>query len=322
VHAFGNNSYEREIFELYATRRGLSLQQLFREVLTFRGSSLPRATWHGRAFAPFDPTAVNLGDKICLSCASDLVEASLFEWWLLRRSDVGLPRTCRLRTSRSIALTNLLLAEVMTRPDCEHGIECRVACLNRYHARTHNHICRPTVTDRVEDNDGDIPERGHRHVANSPDLNHNFPAFSPSNIIFRDKGKEPVFLCSAICWTAEHGTATIPGKVTLWNESTATVYYGLSGTEHAHDRVVQILMDTRNMHWVRTSRGIIPAGCRPVLGGSLVLDGVTQELFHCAVWWFGQRIPGYTSRQMRHASFTWDGLEWYIEDQYELLCWN
>lgn len=209
----------------------------------------------------------------------------------------------------------------MARPDCPDGIECRDG-FNSFHARTYNHICLPGAANRDENPDADVSERGNRHVADSPELDHNFPPFKRSNIIFREKGKEPVFMCSSICFVEGHGRATIPGKVTLWNDSPVTVYYGLLGREHHHESVVQILLDTRNMQWVRISRGVIPAGCRPVLGGSFNLDGVNQELYHCAVWWRGQRIPGYTSRHMRHAAITWDGSEWYFEDHYELLCWE
>lgn len=95
MHAFGDNDYERDVFSSYAARHGLNLRELFREVLAFRGASLPRATWHGRPFAPSSPTGVNLDDKVCLDCASDLVEASLFEWWRAKRPEAGLPGTHR-----------------------------------------------------------------------------------------------------------------------------------------------------------------------------------------------------------------------------------
>jgi hypothetical protein len=108
----------------------------------------------------------------------------------------------------------------------------------------------------------------------------------------------------------------------MWEPSEVTVYFGLDGEEHDHVGLVQMLMDTRNMRWVRTSKGTVPAGCRPVVGGRMTLNGSSQELYHCAVWWQGQRVPGCTSQQMGHAAITWGGSEWYIEDQYELLCWN
>lgn len=210
-----------------------------------------------------------------------------------------------------------------SRPDCPYGIDCLTARNDSDHTKGYNHICRPTAHQEFGGSDEHwhtIPEGGDRYVAESSDLTNGIPAFRQSNILFRDKGNEPVFLCSSICST-RNGPATIPGKTTLWKDHT-TAYYGLNGQEYEHDGVVRLLLDTRNMHWVRTSKGTIPTGCRPVVGGHINTDGMDQELYHCVVWWRGQRIPGYTSPQMGHAAITWDGSMWYFEDQYELLCWD
>lgn len=64
---------------------------MFREVLEYYGPSLPRATWHGRAFDASSSDAVKLDDTVCTRCAADLVEANLFEWWLSRRTEADLP---------------------------------------------------------------------------------------------------------------------------------------------------------------------------------------------------------------------------------------
>ncbi|CUA74116.1 hypothetical protein RSOLAG22IIIB_05406 [Rhizoctonia solani] len=296
AHAFGGSYYERGLFATYARQRNWNLQGLLREVLSSRGSTLQKAHWHGHPFAPSNQNTVNLDDMVCFHCASDLVEANLFEWWLAKRPESGIP------------------FDILSRPDCTHGVECGSVQRDRDHGRAFNHICLPTSQVDDRHNNNDVPERGDRYVANGANLDQNFPDFSPSKVIFRDKGREPVFLCSSVC----QGGSTIPGKVTLWHDSPVSVYYGASGSEHTHSGVVQILFDTRNMHWVRTSNGTIPAGCRPVLGGLLA----DQQLFHCAVWWRGQRIPGYTARNMNHAAITWNGSEWYFRDQYELLCWD
>ncbi|ELU41027.1 hypothetical protein AG1IA_04939 [Rhizoctonia solani AG-1 IA] len=294
THAFGASHYERGLFTSYVRQRNWNLQQLLREVLSFHRSNLQRARWHGHPFAPSQSSTVNQDDMVCINCASELVEANIFEWWLVKRPEG---------------------VDILSRPDCGNGVECGIVRRDQAHARAFNHICRPSAqTDDRGHHTGDISERGDRYVANSDDLDHSFPDFSLSQIIFRDKGKEPVFLCSSVC----RGGSTIPGKVTLWHESPVSVYYGASGSEHTHSGVVQVLLDTRNMHWVRTSNGAIPAGCRPVLGGQLA----DQQLFHCAVWWRGQRIPGYTSRSMGHAAITWNGSEWYFRDRYEILCWD
>ncbi|QRW18257.1 hypothetical protein RhiXN_03181 [Rhizoctonia solani] len=297
THAFGASHYERGLFASYVRQRNWNLQQLLHEFLSFHRSNLQRARWHGHPFAPSQSSTVNQDDMVCINCASELVEANIFEWWLVKRPEGGLP------------------FDILSRPDCGNGVECGIVRRDQAHARAFNHICRPSAqTDDRGHHTGDISERGDRYVANSDDLDHSFPDFSLSQIIFRDKGKEPVFLCSSVC----RGGSTIPGKVTLWHESPVSVYYGASGSEHTHSGVVQVLLDTRNMHWVRTSNGAIPAGCRPVLGGQLA----DQQLFHCAVWWRGQRIPGYTSRSMGHAAITWNGSEWYFRDRYEILCWD
>ncbi|CAE6455395.1 unnamed protein product [Rhizoctonia solani] len=304
MHAFGDNESERDIFRSWATNTGLGLQELFGEILTFRGPNLPKASWHGNTHGAISSTDVNVDDKVCANCALDLVEASLFDWWLSKRQSgvVELPDS------------------VTSRPDCWYGIECRTARHNYRHARDYNHICLKTVANQQESHD--LPENGNRYVTESGDLDDVFPAFSPSAIIFRDKGKEPSFMCSSVRET-ETGRDIIPGKTTIWGPGFGVqVYYGERGRERLQRGQVQLLMDTRNMHWVQASRGVIPDGCRPVVGGQRVGASGTEELYHCAVWWHGQRVPGYAGKDIEHAAITWGGQEWYFKDNYEILCWN
>ncbi|CAE6425627.1 unnamed protein product [Rhizoctonia solani] len=197
THAFGDNEFERNIFKAWANSTGLGLHALFLEILAFRGTNLPKASWHGNTHEAISSTCVNINDKVCIPCALDLVEASLFEWWLGKRQsgEVELPE------------------DVTAREDCWYGIECRTARLYR-HARNYNHICRKTAVDQPEDI-YDPPENGNRYVAESNHLDHISLAFSPSAIIFRDKGKEPSFMCSSVRQT-DAGTSIIPGKVTIW----------------------------------------------------------------------------------------------------------
>lgn len=301
---FGDNEYESEIFRSYAMRHNMNIQDLFGEILAMRApSGLPRASWHGHG--PSSSTSqsiVGLDEKVCHDCASDLVEASMFDWWLSKRREADLP------------------TEVLARSDCWYGLECRTARHNPIHARGLNHICQATRGGAVEDGrQHETPENGNRFVADSESLDHTFPAFSPSAVQFLDKNGEAVFLCSSI-YRGNEGAMTIPGKTTMWR-SGVIVYFGLDGLEHEHDGVVQVLTDTRDMHWVRTSKGVVPTGCRPVVGGRGTVGGFNQEMYHCAVWWQGQRIPGCTSERMGHAAITWGGSMWYFEDEYELLCW-
>ncbi|KAH7341439.1 hypothetical protein B0J17DRAFT_260677 [Rhizoctonia solani] len=305
THAFGDNDFERDVFKAWAASMDLSLQDLFREILALRGSTLPKASWHGNTHGAISSAFVNIDDKVCVPCALDLVEASLFEWWLAKRESGAAE----------------LPEHVTAREDCWYGIECRTARHNYRHATTYNHICHKTVVDRTEERH-DPPENGNRYVSESSDLDYTFPAFSPSAIIFRDKEKEPSLMCSSIR-QGDAGRSVIPGKVTIWGPGIGVqVYYGEGGQEHSQYGQVQLLMDTRDMHWVRTARGVVPAGCRPVGGGQRFDDSGTQELYHCAVWWQGQRIPGYACRSDDYAVITWGGKEWYFMDNYEILCWN
>ncbi|QRW18258.1 Zinc finger, C3HC4 type (RING finger) protein [Rhizoctonia solani] len=300
----GEESYESS--QAYSGEIQL-LQDLFREILAFRGSSLPKASWHGNTNGGANPSHVNADDTVCTSCALDLVEASVFEWWLSKR--------------QSTTATVELSEDIMTREDCWYGIECRTARHNEQHARSYNHICRNTVANQLTEHD-DLPENGNRYVTESTNLYANFPAFSPSAIMFRDKGKEPSFMCSSVRPTRS-GIDIIPGKLTIWGPYLGVqVYYGERGREYLQSGQVQLLMDTKSMRWVQTSRGIVPEDCRPVVGGRRTDAGRSRLLFHCAVWWRGQRIPGYTSTDAEYATITWDGQEWYFKDNYEILCWN
>ncbi|CEL55737.1 E3 ubiquitin-protein ligase CHFR [Rhizoctonia solani AG-1 IB] len=305
THAFGDNEHERDIFSTWATGSGLDLQDLFREILAFRGPHVPKASWHGNANGAIGSPYVTVDDKVCVSCTLDLVESSLFEWWLSKRQSG----------------TAELPEDVTTRDDCWYGIECRTARHNYRHARTYNHICRKIVADQQTESHNPS-ERGNRYMVESDDLHHTFPAFSPSDIIFRDKGKEPSFMCSSVRGT-ELLADTIPGKVTIWGPGYGVqAYYGEDGEEHSQDGQVQLLIDTRNMRWVRSSGRLVPEGCRPIIGGTRAQAGGILELYHCAVWWHGQRVPGYACKELEYAAITWGGQEWYFKDNYEILCWN
>ncbi|ELU41032.1 zf-C3HC4 domain-containing protein [Rhizoctonia solani AG-1 IA] len=297
THAFGDNEFERDIFRAWATNADFSLQDLFCAILAFRGSSLPKASWHGNTNGGANPSHVNADDTVCTSCALDLVEASLFEWWLSKR--------------QSTTATVELSEDIMIREDCRYGIECRTARHNEQHARTYNHICQNTVANQLTEHD-DLPENGNRYVTESTNLYANFPAFSPSAIMFRDKGKEPSFMCPSVRPTRS-GIDIIPGKLTIWGPYLGVqVYYGERGREYLQSGQVQLLMDTKSMRWVQTSRGIVPEDCRPVVGGRRTDAGRSRLLFHCAVWWRGQRIPGYTFTDTEYATITWGGQEWYL----------
>ncbi|ELU41035.1 hypothetical protein AG1IA_04935 [Rhizoctonia solani AG-1 IA] len=252
-----------------------------------------------------------------------LAQASLFEWWICKRQSgaIELPGKPKRRIDITSPINLPLPEDVTTREDCWYGIECRTARHNHRHAMNYNHICRKTSIDQQTESH-DSPENGNRYVAYSGDLNTTFPAFSPSAIIFRDKGKELSFMCSSVRGT-EPLADIIPGKATVWGFGYGVyVYYGEEGQEHLQDGSVQLLIDTKGMHWVPASCGVVPEGCRPVVGGRRVSAGRTLELHHCAVWWYGQRVPGYVCKDSGYAAITWGGQEWYFKDNYELLCWK
>jgi hypothetical protein len=143
-----------------------------------------------------------------------------------------------------------------------------------------------------------------------------FP-FSPSEVQFRDQG-DPVFLCSSVVRSAD-GASTIPGMMTVRKDQIA-VKFAHDSSEHDSNITLRVLIDTKNMRWVCTSKGAIPVGCRPVFGGFHEPSG--DLFYHCAVWWKGQRVPGLVQASQEFACITWNGRVWMIASEYELLCWE
>ncbi|KAG8685577.1 hypothetical protein FRC08_013039 [Ceratobasidium sp. 394] len=297
--------YERKAIVTYARDQKLSALGLFENVLRHHGGQgLPRASWHGLGQEPLDPQIVKLSDRVCYSCAKDLVAANVFEWW------------------KSVRPTLSQYPHLLSRPNCKFGIACSQAQTDAWHARANNHICLPTRGNHPNDirNQTGACEDGNRMVCQQHELRAQAPfPFSPSELQFRDKGGEPVFLCSSVVPSAEGGASTIPGKMTLWADRVAA-YYAFGGGEHEAQGTIRLLIDTQNMCWVRTSRGQIPAGYRPVFGGIHQMSG--DSFYHCAVWWKGQRVPGLVQAGQDFACITWNGEVCTIGAEYELLCWR
>ncbi|KAH7340607.1 hypothetical protein B0J17DRAFT_326726 [Rhizoctonia solani] len=287
----------------------MGTQELFTVVLELHGGAgLPRAAWHGVGRAPFDRNFVSTNNLVCLTCARDLVAAGLLAWG----------QSIRICLSPS-------------RPLCEFGIACRQALVDEGHAQAFSHICTPTGNHhprRLRDDTG-AQEDGNRVVCDHTELGdqgrYSFP-FDTGEVEFKRDGKAS-FLCSAVVHSELQGhiqTSTYPGS-TVIKQGEAIAVYLEGDRERAHPGSIRLLLDRRNMQWVRTSRGQIPPGCRPVLGGvDRSNNWEIQELYHCAAWLGGVRIPGYIPRGMKyaHIAHPLDGELWKVSDDYELLCWT
>lgn len=296
--------HEREVLIKYAQDHSIGTQVLFETILRFRqGRGLQRASWQGIGRHPFQPYIVKEDDMVCYACARSLVSGNLVDWW-------------------QSAHRTLVSAH---RPSCQFGISCPQALVDEHHAQAYNHMCSPingSGPNSLRDSTSSF-EGGSRTERNQIELDHPNPfPFSSSEVQSRGQEGEPTFLCSVVI-QSQGVQVSVPGRVVLRADG-AAAYYLRGDEELTHGGMVRLLFDTQNMHWVHTSRGQIPPGCRPVLGGLDTRDeDGAQELYHCAAWYKGRRVLGYTSRGMRcaHISLGVDGRTGRISDNYELLCW-
>lgn len=73
------------------------------------------------------------------------------------------------------------------------------------------------------------------------------------------------------------------------------------------------------MELVRTSRGRIPPGRRPVEGG---LEENEARLYHAVATVHGVKVPGKTGSHLGGAIVGFEGEEHVVTDNYEILCWK
>lgn len=314
----------------YARENDIGSQVLFEKVLEHHSRhGLPRASWHayGVRQAPFDPYFVRVDDMICFSCARNLLAANIFGWWrslYTTLTPTGMFSIPTFWFRRIHGLILRTLAAFSRSNWCPYGISCLRALSDELHAQTSHHICSPTAGNHpnvIRSSTG-ASEGGERMEYHTTTNLHDIPfPFSLREVLFRERGGDPVFLCSVVLEAEGGRTSTVPGKLVL-RRRTALAFYSLDGDELRHDGTIRVLVDTRNMRWVRTSKGRLPPGCRPVLGGLDMRDETdVLELYHCAAWYNGQRIPGYIARGREYASISFEGETYKISENYDLLCW-
>lgn len=139
--------------------------------------------------------------------------------------------------------------------------------------------------------------------------------FYNSNLLtFRDTHSPSCFMAAIPV-----GGCVIPGKATFWPDGNWIVYYAGFDREMEHRGHFSILHETRDMIWVRASRGEIPTGYRPVRAGK---SAEGYELYHAAVRWAGLRVPGRVNVEEGCAVITWGGQQFSFVDNYWILCWR
>ncbi|KAI0260534.1 hypothetical protein BC834DRAFT_900301 [Gloeopeniophorella convolvens] len=73
------------------------------------------------------------------------------------------------------------------------------------------------------------------------------------------------------------------------------------------------------MEWVRTARGRVPPGRRPVEGG---YESSGARLYHALAVVDGVRVPGKTGEHLGGCNVAFGGREHVVRDDYEILCWR
>jgi len=133
------------------------------------------------------------------------------------------------------------------------------------------------------------------------------PAFTDAD------GVSPIFIGSALMERSVH-----PCKIGPHLNPFASVPYGGGEYEH-HGRFDLLPFRRDQMMWVRTSRGRIPTGTRPIEGG-YEEDG--KKLYHAVAVVNGVKVPGKTGEHLVGARVPFGGIEYEIYDEYEILCWR
>ncbi|KAJ3815136.1 hypothetical protein EV368DRAFT_71854 [Lentinula lateritia] len=129
-------------------------------------------------------------------------------------------------------------------------------------------------------------------------------------LFFDADGVSPVFMGSAIFPDSVH-----PCKIAPALDPKCMVPYG--GREHHHHGRYDLLpLDSNTMEFVRTSRGQIPPGRRPVEGG---YEENGSKLYHGIATVNGVRVPGKTGLHLGGCNFSFAGGEHVIHDNYDIL---
>jgi len=126
-------------------------------------------------------------------------------------------------------------------------------------------------------------------------------------------GTSPIYIGSALLERSVH-----PCKIGRHLQPFASVPYG--GGEHGHHGRYDLLpFRPEQMEFVRTSRGMIPPGRRPIEGG-YEEDGA--KLYHAVGLVNGVKVPGKCGEHLHGCRAAFGGVEYSIDDNYEILCWR
>jgi len=126
-------------------------------------------------------------------------------------------------------------------------------------------------------------------------------------------GKSRVFVGSALMEYSVH-----PCKITPDKDHHCHVSYG--GSEMQHNGRYDLLpFVPEHMEFVKTSHGRVPYGRRPVKGG---FENDGKELYHAVAVIDGVKVPGKTGAHLGAANVPYDGKEYVVRDDYEILCWK
>ncbi|KAJ4476229.1 hypothetical protein J3R30DRAFT_415986 [Lentinula aciculospora] len=152
-----------------------------------------------------------------------------------------------------------------------------------------------------------IPSSGYRIRLNENSL---FPTVTPP---FNDADGSPVFIGSAIFPDSVHPCKIVPAL-----DTKCMVPHG--GREHHHHGPYDLLpFDPQTMEFVRTSRGEVPPGRRPVEGG---YEDNGNKLYHGIATVSGVSVPGKTGPHLGGCNVSFAGGEHIIHENYDILCWR
>ncbi|KIL67559.1 hypothetical protein M378DRAFT_32008, partial [Amanita muscaria Koide BX008] len=125
-----------------------------------------------------------------------------------------------------------------------------------------------------------------------------------------DLDRSPLYFGSVLFPRSVH-----PCKVGAHLDPHAQVAYG--GREQGHSGRYDLLpFSPQTMELVRTSRGQIPPGRRPVEGG---YEENGTKLYHAVAIVQGVKVPGKTGLHLGGANVGFGGEEHVVADNYEIL---
>ena len=301
---FAGVAPEQKIFEDYLAATNHTVESVFNELFHDRRVAARRPKFLGPALGD-EKAVLDLADLVCSSCALAVLETALETEWpkMMKEPEFKdfLPGALERNFRTMSAADQVFAAQVITRTDCWYGLGCRTAVHNLHHAQRLNHLCPATRA---------TPPAA---VPGARTLYHPqaglVPPIDLTAVTFRDLNGSPVALASS-----QLPTGRTPGKCILSKLGQLGRYQAFFSAAVGEQEQggngnggIEVLWEVEGeVKWVRTSRGEVPDGERPVEGGR---DGA-EELWHAAGWVKGVRVPGKTSRGMGEARLSFGGKAW------------